>query len=253
MSLTNVDSILGSDFTGGTAPSDDTLTLLNDVSGLTVNLGDGNNTLNLAAGVNSLDNLFNINHLNGSSTDDSLTVTQQSNATIFDIGAGNDVINFTGQANNVTVMNAETVNGSTGNDSITVANTSGSTTVTGGLGSDTITASAAADNFRFTSSAESAVGAGDTVVNFDANSDTFTFANMSSGPNAFAGPVHFVGTAGFDGSAGAPHSEARVDTAGGNATLQIDVNGDGQFGANDIEIHLTNYTGALHDANFIIT
>jgi hypothetical protein len=76
---------------------------------------------------------------------------------------------------------------------------------------------------------------------------------MSSGPNAFAGPVHFVGTAGFDGSAGAPHSEARVDTAGGNATLQIDVNGDGQFGANDIEIHLTNYTGALHDANFIIT
>jgi hypothetical protein len=34
--------------------------------------------------------------------------------------------------------------------------------------------------------------------------------------------------------------------------LQIDVNGDGQFGANDIEIHLANLAGTLHDANFVL-
>ena len=45
-----------------------------------------------------------------------LTVTQQSFATVFDMGAGNDVINFGAQANGVTVVNAETVNGSDGND-----------------------------------------------------------------------------------------------------------------------------------------
>ena len=62
-----------------------------------------------------------------------------------------------------------------------------------------------------------------------------------------------MGTAASTERRASPHSEARVDTTGGNATLQIDVNGDGQFGANDIEIHLTNYIGTLHDANFIIT
>jgi hypothetical protein len=44
-----------------------------------------------------------------------------------------------------------------------------------------------------------------------------------------------------------------VDGAGPNATLQIDVDGDGQMGANDIEVHLTNYAGTLHDSNFIIS
>jgi hypothetical protein len=41
--------------------------------------------------------------------------------------------------------------------------------------------------------------------------------------------------------------------AGGNATLQIDVNGDGVMDASDIEIHLTNYTGTLHDSNFMLS
>ena len=74
-----------------------------------------------------------------------------------------------------------------------------------------------------------------------------------TGPNGFTGPIHFVDTAGFDGTAASPQSEARVDTTGGNATLQIDVNGDGVMDANDIEIHLTNYTGTLHDANFLLS
>jgi hypothetical protein len=246
ISVTNVENIFGTDFTG--TASDDTLTLTNNVSGVSVNLAQGDNTLNLAAGTNSVDNLFGIGHLNGSATDDTLTVTQSTFSTIFDMGAGNDTINFNAAANNVTVVNAETVNGSAANDTITIANTTGTTTVTGGLGTDTITASASADNFHFAGAAESAVGAGDQIVNFNANTDNFTFSTTMG----FAGPVHFMDTASFDGTAGAPHSEARVDTTGGNATLQIDVNGDGQMGANDIEIHLTNYTGTLQDHNFII-
>ena len=60
------------------------------------------------------------------------------------MGGGNDTVNFGRQANDVTVINAETVNGSIGNDFITIGNTSGATTVTGGLGADTITPDPAA-------------------------------------------------------------------------------------------------------------
>jgi VCBS repeat-containing protein len=251
VSLFNVENLDGSDFTGGISPSDDTVTLLNDVSGLTVNLADGHNTLNLAAGVNSLDSLFNIAQLNGTASDDTLTVTQQSFGTVFDMGAGNDTINFQSAAGGVTVVNAEAVNGSTGNDFITIGTGATATTVTGGAGADTITVGSSAVNFNFNAVGDSQTGNGDTVVNFDASSDTFTFTNMT-GPNGFTGPVHFVGTAGFDGTAGALQSEARVDNSGGNATLQIDVNGDGVMDSNDVEIHLTNYVGTLHDSNFIL-
>ena len=168
------------------------------------------------------------------------------------MGDGNDVVNFQAGANGVTVVNAETVNGSAGNDFITIGNASGNTTVTGGGGADTITASAAPDNFRFVSTADSAVGNGDQIVNFDAAKDTFDFSGMTGGPNGLTGAIHFVGTDGFDGSMGAPHSEARIDGTGPNATLQIDVNGDGQFGPGDMEIHLVNYTGTLTDSNFLL-
>jgi hypothetical protein len=252
VSVLGVANIIGSDFTGGVSPSDDTLTLLNDVSGVSVNLADGNNTLNLAAGTNSLDNLFNIAHLNGSASDDVLTVTQQSYATAFDMGAGNDTINFGAQANGVTVVNAETVNGSTGNDFITVGNSEAPVTVTGGLGADNITAGSTPVNFNFNSAAESQYGNGDTIFNFDTSKDSFTFTNMT-GANGFTGPVNFVDTAAFDGSVATPHSEARIDMTGGNATLQIDVNGDGVMDQHDIEIHLPNHTGTLHSSNFLLS
>lgn len=97
------------------------------------------------------------------------------------------------------------------------------------------------------SAADSAVDHGDTIVNFDASRDNFTF----TGANA-ATAIHYVDTAAFDGSVGSPRPEARVDQSGGNATLQIDVNGDGLMDSNDIDIHLTSYTGTLHDQNFML-
>jgi hypothetical protein len=46
-----VENVNGSDLTES---SDDTLTLLNDVTGVSVNLANGSNTLNPAAGANAL-------------------------------------------------------------------------------------------------------------------------------------------------------------------------------------------------------
>src|SRR5262249_43506524 len=51
LSLTNVEQVNSSDLSGAVVTSD-VLTLQNNVSGLTVNLGQGTNTLNLAAGTN---------------------------------------------------------------------------------------------------------------------------------------------------------------------------------------------------------
>ena len=168
------------------------------------------------------------------------------------MGAGNDVVDFAGQAFGATVVNAETVNGSAGSDFITIGNTTGTTTVTGGLGGDSLVASAAADNSASPASPSPRPATATRSSTSTPPSDTFTFAGMT-GPSGFSGPVHFVGTAAFDGSAGAPHSEARVDTAGGTANLQIDVNGDGVMDSHDIEIHLTNYIGTLHNSNFLLS
>ena len=77
MSVTNVENLNGSDFAAGSV-SNDTLTLLNDVSGLSVNLANGINTLNLAAGANSFTNIFSVDTINGTASDDTLTVATDS-------------------------------------------------------------------------------------------------------------------------------------------------------------------------------
>ena len=38
--------------------------------------------------------------------------------------------------------------------------------------------------------------------------------------------------------------------SGADAVLQIDL--DGEMGANDVEVFLSGYTGTLHDQNFIV-
>ena len=53
----------------------------------------------------------------------------------------------------------------------------------------------------------------------------------------------------FDGG---EHSSAHLAVNGGQTTLQIDVNGDGQITSADMEIQLVNLTGTLHDGNFLL-
>src|ERR1700716_2153199 len=135
LSLTNVLSVGTSDFFNGSPASDDTLTLLNDVTGVTINLQQGNNTLNLAAGANTI-TAFNIQTINGSASSDSLTLQNSNFGTMIDLGAGTDTLTLSNNSNDVAVKNIENVIGGDGNDNINIADMTGSVTVTGGLGND---------------------------------------------------------------------------------------------------------------------
>lgn len=244
LSISGVETLNGSDFTGNLNPSDDTATLLNTVSGMTVNLGEGTaNVLNLAAGSNSFDNLWNVNLLNGSSSDDVLTL-QGSPANVIDLGAGDDTLNFNANVYDVTVTNVETVNAAANFDRITIGNTSGNTTITAGAGADEIFASAGHDNFRFVSTADSAAGAADTIHNFDAGNDSFTFSGIS----VAGGYIEYVDSAEL---LGGNHASAHLQSSGpGNDYLQIDLDGDG---TSDMDVSLQNATGTLHNGNFLLS
>ncbi|WP_407117244.1 VCBS domain-containing protein [Bradyrhizobium sp. LMG 9283] len=243
LSISGVENLNSSDFTGNLNPSDDTVTLLSTVSGVTVNLGEGTaNVLNLAAGSNSFDNLWNVNLLNGSSSDDTLTL-QGSPANVIDLGDGNDTLNFNANVYDITVANVETVNAAANFDRITIGNTSGNTTITAGAGADEIFASAGQDNFRFLSVADSAQGAADTIHNFNADGDSFTFSGISIA----GGHIEYVDSAALLGGNQASAHLQNFDP--GNDALQIDIDGDG---ASDMEISLLNATGALHNGNFLV-
>ncbi|PSO16455.1 hypothetical protein C7G42_23290 [Bradyrhizobium sp. MOS003] len=244
LSISGVENLNGSDFTGNLNPSDDTLTLLNTVSGVNVNLGEGTaNVLNLAAGSNSFDNLWNVNLLNGSSSDDVLTL-QGSPANVIDLGDGNDTLNINMNVFDITVKNVETINGSANFDRITIGNTAGNTTITAGTGADEIYASAGHDNFCFLSTADSAAGAADTIHNFDADNDSFTFSGIS----VAGGHIEYVENAGL---LGANQASAHLQNSGpGNDYLQIDIDGDG---TSDMDVSLQNATGTLHNGNFLLS
>ncbi len=242
VSINGVENLNGSDFTGNLFPSDDTLTLLNTVSGVTVNLGEGTaNVLNLAAGSNSFDGLWNVNLLNGTSSDDVLTL-QGSPANVIDLGDGNDTLNINMNVFDITVTNVETINGSANFDRIAIGNTSGNTTITAGTGADEIFASGGHDNFRFVSTADSAAGAADTIHNFDAANDSFTFSGISIA----GGHIEYVDAAPL---LGGNQASAHLQNSGpGNDYLQIDIDGDG---TSDMDVSLLNASGTLHNGNFL--
>jgi len=149
----SVESISSSDFSTA-SPSDDTLTLLNEVTGLTVNLQNGTNTFNLAAGTNVLAGLFNVQTVHGSESADTLTILNNVGAgTTIDLGGGGeDILNFSrSAASGVTAVNVETIHGGEGDDSIVIVNApTGATAINGGLGADNITASAGHDSITST-------------------------------------------------------------------------------------------------------
>ena len=108
VSVTNVETVSASDFALGPA-SDDTLTLLNNVSGVSVDLAGGNNTLDLHAGANSLASVFNVQSINGSASSDTLTLAQVNNATgtRVALGFGADTLNLGATSNGVTYVYAD--------------------------------------------------------------------------------------------------------------------------------------------------
>jgi VCBS repeat-containing protein len=245
VSLAGVETVYGGEYQGA-APTDDTLTLLNNVTGVHVDLSSGGNTLNLAEGTNTFAGISNVAQINGSAGDDTLNIGSAVFNSTIDLGDGTDTLNFTaGGSFGITVVNVEYINGSADSDSIIIGDGAGSTTITGGGGSDFLTAGTGTDNFHFATASDSAVGSGDSIANFDAEHDSFTFSGIDFNG---ASSISFIDTADFSGTS----LEARLDQTGGNATLQIDVDGDGLMGTGDMEIHLTNYTGVLSSSNFHI-
>jgi hypothetical protein len=123
LSVSNVENLSINDFTG--AAVDDTVTLNDDVTGMTVNLSRGNNTLNLAAGGNSLVDLFNVQHISGTASDDVLTVTDgifsPDNNLIVDPCAGNNTLNFSGGLT-LTALKIQHINGTAPGDWLTLNN-----------------------------------------------------------------------------------------------------------------------------------
>ena len=96
--LINVANLQSSDWQG--VASNDVLTLLNQVGGVTVNLQQGSNTLNLAAGVNSFADIYNVDAINGSDSADTLVVNNglysQTDSLVINMGDGDDTVTVGG-------------------------------------------------------------------------------------------------------------------------------------------------------------
>jgi hypothetical protein len=72
-----------------------------------------------------------------------------------------------------------------------------------------------------------------------------------AGIGGFVSAIDFIDTAAFSG--GGDNSEARLtDLGGGFELIEIDVDGDGVIGANDMSIELLNRTGTLSNGDFLL-
>ena len=144
-------------------------------------------------------------------------------------------INFIGSAGNDTItgsINADTLNGNGGNDVLNGGN--GNDTINGGAGQDTLNGGGGSDIFIFSSAADSAFGAGDTLVGFQANAtDKIDLSALS---------VTYGGT-----SAGA--NSVWHTSSGTTSTVFADVDGDSVA---DLQIAITGRTGALDATDFIL-
>ena len=97
----------------------DTITLLNVVTNVLIDLGAGSDMLILANGTNTATVANTETLIGGSGADTIILGTAAANASI-DLRAGNDVLTFGNFANTATVVNTETVTGGTGNDTVTL-------------------------------------------------------------------------------------------------------------------------------------
>src|SRR6185295_14276891 len=157
----------------------------------TVNLGIGNDVLNLTGANDHLSMSISGGSATTPSTPSTFTIHDQTNSgnldlnllnkqtgAVYDLGAGTDSLHLNGNGGGVNVVfvqNVENVD-STGFDSDQIhvlGNSGGTTTVTAGGGADQLWASADADHFRFTSTGDSPNdmpfgGQRDVIFDFDA-------------------------------------------------------------------------------------
>ncbi len=184
VSVANVENLNGSDFAVGSV-SNDTLTLLNDVTGLSVNLANGNNTLNLAAGANSFVNIFNVDTVNGTASDDTLTVanglSSPNNDLSVDLGAGNDTLQVGSTFLSAALHNVEHLVGSAGDDFYMLTNDQNGLSVDLGAGNNSLSLAAGANTISVTNVQNIGTSDYNGIGGTPASDDTLTLLNDVSG------------------------------------------------------------------------
>ena len=162
--LTSVSNVEEIAVNGATAQTD-TITLSTVMSGGSVNLGAGTDTLNLAAGANTL-SISNVETVNGTASADLLTLTAAFTGGTIDLLGGTDTLNLANGTNTLTVNNVESIVGGSGVDTITIGTAPSSFTVNLGGGDDILILS----NSAFTST---------TTINGGSGTDTIQLTNTT--------------------------------------------------------------------------
>ena len=238
-------SVISNGLIGGSG--DDELTLFAhggtnvNVSGnkLTGEAGNDVITIDVNAGRSGT---YRDNFVFGGDGDDTITAnvnsTLQSSSSSNFYSSSNNF--YFGQAGKDTISGSnanETLDGGTDNDVLDggagrdrLIGGSGDDVLTGGLGRDTLTGGKGSDTFRYTTTDQSMVGAGDVITDFnaiDANEDLL-LDGLLSGTFSFLGSekTDFTGTG---------NTEARFNDA--TDILEIDANGDAVV---DMEITLSH-------------
>ncbi|SEM86621.1 Hemolysin-type calcium-binding repeat-containing protein [Gemmobacter aquatilis] len=147
-------------------------------------------------------------------------------------GAGDDVLTARGGADGLLGgKGRDVLNGGDGAD-----------VLTGGRGADLLSGGLGADRFIFTETADSAVGAGDSILDFQRGHDQLDISALGGGQ-----ALVWRASRAFSGSGVA---ELRIERPNGDQPLmvQIDENGDG---ATDLEIMLVG-TGGIGIADLLL-
>ncbi|WP_376089882.1 M10 family metallopeptidase C-terminal domain-containing protein [Roseomonas sp. CCTCC AB2023176] len=234
---------------------DDVMVLTKAVTGATIDLLGGGDTLTLSsAGANTL-TVSNVETIIGGGYADTVTLATPLVGGTIALGAGADrlALSSTG-GNDVSVSSVETVVGGSGNDRIvnlgpgarleggggadTLIGSANADDLYGGAATDLLTGGAGADRFIYKAVADAAPGAGERITDFDATSDRLVFSGLQKGAFEFRGDAAFSAT---------KHSEARFDEA--THQLSVDVNGDGVA---DMGVTLDGVTStSLSKADFL--
>ena len=151
------------------------------------------------------------------------------------ISGGNVANNISGRGGNDTIVGrggADTLRGEGGRDRLD-----------GGAGADVLTGGAGDDRFIYRETSESTAGIRDTITDFagsgSAGGDLMDLSTIDANANAAGNQSFaFIGQGAFTGAAG----QLRYETAGGNATVQADTNGDGTA---DLVVDLTGVTSMV--------
>ncbi|MGE5546270.1 MAG: LamG-like jellyroll fold domain-containing protein [Solirubrobacterales bacterium] len=129
LTVANTEWIIGND-------GDDAITLAGAQSG-NIDLGCGNDVLNLANGTNTL-SVGNVETIMGGTGNDGVTLTATLYGGTIDLKAGIDTLTLATGDNLVTIANVESVIGAGGNDTVIEAGANATGTVDLGDGSDTL-------------------------------------------------------------------------------------------------------------------